>query len=66
MKGRNEVLTDGSVRSKTQFCRCDVTNWEDQVEMFKAAISNSPQKSCDIVIANAGVGSRDNIFQSDG
>ncbi|KAJ5756631.1 hypothetical protein N7533_006174 [Penicillium manginii] len=38
-----------------QFVKCNITSWDDQVEMFEAAIKNSPHKSCDIVIANAGI-----------
>jgi NAD(P)-dependent dehydrogenase (short-subunit alcohol dehydrogenase family) len=35
--------------------KCDISIWEDQVHMFKTAIANSPHKSVDIVIANAGI-----------
>ncbi|KAJ5983094.1 hypothetical protein N7481_005193 [Penicillium waksmanii] len=38
-----------------QFVKCNITSWDDQVDMFEAAIKNSPHKSCDIVIANAGI-----------
>ncbi|EXJ68958.1 uncharacterized protein A1O5_07890 [Cladophialophora psammophila CBS 110553] len=38
------------------FVKCDTRSWDDQVRMFEAAISKSPEKSVDIVIANAGVG----------
>ncbi|PGH10933.1 hypothetical protein AJ79_05179 [Helicocarpus griseus UAMH5409] len=38
-----------------QFVKCNITNWDEQVHMFEAAIANSPSKSCDIVIANAGI-----------
>lgn len=34
--------------------------------MFKAAVSKSPQNSCDIVVANAGIGGPDQFFVSDG
>jgi len=50
---------------KVQFCKCDVVNWEDQVAMFKAAVANSPSKSCDVVIANAGVGGHDDLAKLD-
>ena len=46
--------------------KCDVTSWEDQVAVFKAAISNSPEKSCDIVVANAGITGPDPVFAFDG
>ncbi|KAJ5993508.1 hypothetical protein N7451_009232 [Penicillium sp. IBT 35674x] len=38
-----------------QFIKCNITSWEEQVAMFEVAIKNSPYKSCDIVIANAGI-----------
>jgi NAD(P)-dependent dehydrogenase (short-subunit alcohol dehydrogenase family) len=43
------------MRSKAQFVKCDVRSWDDQVRMFEEAVSTSPSKSCDIVIANAGI-----------
>ncbi|KIV98821.1 uncharacterized protein PV09_09434 [Verruconis gallopava] len=46
-----------------QFYKCDVTVWKDQVEVFKGAIANSPENSLDVVIANAGIGGHDSIFQ---
>ncbi|KAL4734920.1 hypothetical protein BDV11DRAFT_208973 [Aspergillus similis] len=38
-----------------QFVQCNIVNWDDQVRIFEAAVANSPSKSCDIVIANAGI-----------
>ncbi|KAE8310455.1 hypothetical protein BDV41DRAFT_590350 [Aspergillus transmontanensis] len=38
-----------------QFVKCNITSWDEQVSVFEAAIANSPSKSCDIVIANAGI-----------
>ncbi|KAJ5497400.1 hypothetical protein N7463_009387 [Penicillium fimorum] len=38
-----------------QFVKCNITSWDDQVQMYEAAIANSPHNSCDIVIANAGI-----------
>lgn len=43
------------VNRNAQFIKCDITSWEDQVSVFEAAIKHSPDKSCDIVIANAGI-----------
>ena len=48
-----------------QFVQCDVTSWSDQVSMFKAAVQNSPAKSCDIVVANAGIAASDPVFAFD-
>jgi hypothetical protein len=46
--------------------KCDTRVWEDQVEMFKQAMANSPAKSCDIVVANAGVTGPDPLFSLEG
>ena len=54
------------VARKVHFCKCDVLNWDDQVAMFKAAVANSPSKSCDVVIANAGVAGQDGLAKLDG
>lgn len=37
------------------FAQCDVTKWEDQVNLFKHAKAKSPNETIDIVIANAAV-----------
>jgi NAD(P)-dependent dehydrogenase (short-subunit alcohol dehydrogenase family) len=52
--------------SSSQFIKCDVTNWDDQVRAFEAAVKNSPHKSCDVVIANAGVVGQDDMFTLEG
>ncbi|KAE9373873.1 short chain dehydrogenase reductase [Stipitochalara longipes BDJ] len=38
-----------------KFIPCDVRDWDAQVQLFQAAVTNSPSKTCDIVIANAGI-----------
>lgn len=43
--------------------KCDVTSWKDQLAVFKAAIANSPHKSIDIVVANAGIAGNDPVFE---
>lgn len=50
------------------FSRCDIRKWSDQVQMFEAAITQSPSNTCDVVIANAGIGrsSGDSLWQLDG
>ncbi|KAJ6024173.1 hypothetical protein N7540_004970 [Penicillium herquei] len=62
----NEVAAELSPNA--QFVKCNITSWEDQVAMFEAAIANSPHKSCDIVIANAGISraSGDDLWPLDG
>ncbi|KIX08877.1 uncharacterized protein Z518_03534 [Rhinocladiella mackenziei CBS 650.93] len=41
--------------SSVQFVKCDTTSWDDQLNMFKLAVARSPARSCDIVVANAGI-----------
>ncbi|KIW92818.1 uncharacterized protein Z519_06667 [Cladophialophora bantiana CBS 173.52] len=41
--------------SNVRFVQCDITSWDDQLALFKKAVTESPAKSCDIVIANAGI-----------
>lgn len=62
-RGIVSVLTYGS---HAQFVKCDVRVWEDQVAVFEAAVQNSPSKSCDIVVANAGVVGADDLFTLQG
>lgn len=52
--------------SNGQFVKCDVRVWEDQVSVFEAAVQRSPSKSCDIVVANAGVIGADDLFTLQG
>ncbi|KAK1142946.1 hypothetical protein N8T08_007187 [Aspergillus melleus] len=53
-KERGRALA-AELRPNAHFVKCNISSWEEQVEVFEAAISNSPHKSCDIVIANAGI-----------
>ncbi|KAJ5793867.1 hypothetical protein N7457_000466 [Penicillium paradoxum] len=41
---------------RTKFVKCDVTKWEDQVNLFKEAVKFSPTGRISIVAANAGLG----------
>lgn len=43
------------IGSNVKFVKCDIRSWTDQVAMFDTAVALSPHKSCDIVIANAGL-----------
>ncbi|OAX77716.1 hypothetical protein ACJ72_07982 [Emergomyces africanus] len=47
---------------QARFVRCDVRSWEEQICLFESAVANSPSKSCDIVIANAGIPGPDGLF----
>jgi hypothetical protein len=46
--------------------KCDVRVWEDQVALFEASTRNSPHKSCDIVIGNAGIAVPDALVVVEG
>jgi len=50
------------------FVRCDIRDWDQQVNVFETAKSKSPHKSVDIVIANAGISrsSGDSLWNLDG
>jgi NAD(P)-dependent dehydrogenase (short-subunit alcohol dehydrogenase family) len=37
------------------FIKCDVTKWQDQVDMFHEAVKLSPHGGIDCVVANAGI-----------
>ncbi|KIX07556.1 uncharacterized protein Z518_02209 [Rhinocladiella mackenziei CBS 650.93] len=45
-----------------KFVKCNVTVWADQLAVFKTAISSSPSRRVDIVIANAGISGADSVF----
>ncbi|KAH7234545.1 short chain dehydrogenase reductase [Fusarium solani] len=55
--------TAAELSPNAQFVKCDVRNWDDQVAVFEAAVSSSPSKSVDVVIANAGVVGADDLFK---
>ncbi|KAI1321263.1 short chain dehydrogenase reductase [Xylariaceae sp. FL0255] len=38
-----------------KFVKCDIREWGDQVALFETAVSASPSKGVDVVIANAGI-----------
>ncbi|KAF7557421.1 hypothetical protein G7Z17_g638 [Cylindrodendrum hubeiense] len=53
--------TEKEFSPNAKFVKCDVRDWDDQVAVFDTALSVSPQKSIDIVIANAGVVGADDL-----
>lgn len=53
-------------RNASQFVKCDVRSWDDQVRVFESAILESPSNSCDIVVANAGIVGVDDLYKLDG
>ncbi|CAI4215877.1 unnamed protein product [Parascedosporium putredinis] len=44
------------------FVKCDVTSFESQLQMFKAAKENSPSHTIDVVVACAGIAPNDTVF----
>jgi NAD(P)-dependent dehydrogenase (short-subunit alcohol dehydrogenase family) len=49
-----------------EFFRCDVTNWDDQVNLFRRAAAMTPSGTIDHVVANAGIAIDDEVFSFDG
>jgi NAD(P)-dependent dehydrogenase (short-subunit alcohol dehydrogenase family) len=49
----------------TSFVICDVTSWESQLSVFKEAKQVLPTSRIDIVVANAGVSTADQVFFND-
>jgi NAD(P)-dependent dehydrogenase (short-subunit alcohol dehydrogenase family) len=58
------VYTDNVTSIK--FVRCDVTNWDDQVDLFRTAASMTLSGKIDHVVANAGIAIEDEVFTYDG
>jgi NAD(P)-dependent dehydrogenase (short-subunit alcohol dehydrogenase family) len=66
----NGELLEAELNSKgnnVQFVQCNVTSWDDQINLFERAVERSPSRSCDIVIANAGISrsSGDSLWKLD-
>jgi NAD(P)-dependent dehydrogenase (short-subunit alcohol dehydrogenase family) len=41
-----------------------VTQWTDQLRLFKLALEKSPSGKVDIVVANAGISGQDAVFSN--
>ncbi|OGM39646.1 hypothetical protein ABOM_011461 [Aspergillus bombycis] len=59
------LLLQSELRPNAQFVKCDVTDFESQKRLFKAAKQNSPSKTVDIAIANAGISGTDPILKGE-
>ncbi|TFK25182.1 NAD(P)-binding protein [Coprinopsis marcescibilis] len=59
VNGRKVVSEIEDLGGSATFSRIDVTNWDDQVELFDHAIAT--YNSVDVVVANAGVGEGSHI-----
>lgn len=53
---------EADLAPNAKFVRCDVTSWEDQLNMFQTAMTASPSKTVDVVVANAGITGPDPIY----
>ena len=53
------VLHNSNSISSVKFVHCDVTNWNDQVNLFRTAASMTPSNTIDHVVANAGIAIED-------
>lgn len=60
----SQVKIDGVLRTK--FVKCDTTNWEDQLEMFRTAAGFSDDGRISYVVANAGIARADELFSYSG
>lgn len=62
-------LNEGAEAGKPRavFVKCDIRSWDDQIHMFDTAKAQSPSKSIDVVIANAGISrsSGDSLWRLD-
>ncbi|OAL52792.1 bacilysin biosynthesis oxidoreductase bacC [Pyrenochaeta sp. DS3sAY3a] len=58
-----EINAENTGDSKAHFVYCDVTNWQSQVDLFKAAVKLSPHGGLDCVVANAGIAGPDVMQQ---
>ncbi|KAG9524333.1 phosphoglycerate mutase-like protein, partial [Aureobasidium melanogenum] len=56
-------LVDNALSWETKFVKCDTTIWEDQVHLFDAAKAFSPTKEIHYVVANAGISTKDEVFE---
>ncbi|KAH8896428.1 putative short chain dehydrogenase/ reductase [Thozetella sp. PMI_491] len=57
---KGEKLT--SELSNTIFVKCDTTNWDDQINLFRAAANAAPDGKVSYVVANAGIARQDDVF----
>lgn len=67
-----DVADDRSTRivnelgdDKVSFVHCNVLDWADQLRLFHTALKKSPSKTIDIVVANAGISSNDDLISDD-
>ena len=58
-KDRGEALVSELGEDNVVFVQCDVLAWNDQLSLFKTALSKSPSKTIDVVFANAGLNRHD-------
>ncbi|KAF1843090.1 bacilysin biosynthesis oxidoreductase bacC [Cucurbitaria berberidis CBS 394.84] len=54
-----EINKEVAGNNKVHFVHCDVTDWQSQVNLFKAAVKLSPHGGIDCCVANAGIAGPD-------
>lgn len=61
-------LNANAAAPKAAFVKCDITDWDNQVQLFETAKKSSPNNSVDVVIANAGISrsSGDSLWNLEG
>lgn len=62
--GSEKCVTDrDQIVHSTKFISCNTGSWEDQVNLFKGAVSWSQTGRISYVVANAGIHRADEVFQ---
>ena len=54
-RGQEIVASLPGGQDHGSYHQCDVTQWEDQVQAFKAALNSSPGRALDVVVICAGI-----------
>lgn len=62
---RGDALVSELGEGNVAFVPCNVLTWADQLSLFKTALSKSPSKTIDVVLANAGLNRVDEVFSQD-
>ena len=65
-KQLEESVRRDTGQSNVHFEPCDVTQWADQVRLFRATVKHSPHGGIDAVVANAGVTDQALAFERPG
>jgi NAD(P)-dependent dehydrogenase (short-subunit alcohol dehydrogenase family) len=68
LNGPQGKTGDALEGERVAFIKCDIRDWDQQIAMFETARTRSPEKSVDVVVANAGISrsSGDSLWNLDG